>query len=244
LTYGQWVGELGGTLSAVPLAPGANSVQQAVLGACEAILDSSDVLVFSQVILSIFVSFLLPVWSLSFAVNALGGERENGSLIWLLTRPLSRPAIYLGKFVAIMPWSLALNLGGFALMCAAAGRPGPTVFRLYWPAVLGATLAFTALFHLMGAWFQRPAIVAIVYSFFLETILGNMPGYMKRVSIGFYARCMMFDAAQEYGVQPEKPSVYLPVDGITACLVLVGLTAAFLALGTYLFSRKEYVDLT
>ncbi|HXG10215.1 MAG TPA: ABC transporter permease [Gemmataceae bacterium] len=244
LTYGQWAGELELRLSAAPLAPGANAVQQGILGACQAVIARSDVLHFSQVIFALFISFLLPIWSLSFATDALGGEREGGNLIWLLTRPLPRSAIYLAKFVALLPWSLALNVGGFGLMCLAAGRPGPVAFALYWPAVLWSTLAFTALFHLMGASFPRPAIVALVYAFFLEMILGNMPGYMKRVSIGFYARCMMFDAAQEYGVQPEKPSVYLPVDGATAYWVLIGLTAGLLALGMYLFARKEYQDLT
>ena len=39
------------------------------------------------------VSFLLPIWSLSFATEALGGERETNSLVWLLIRPLPRPAI-------------------------------------------------------------------------------------------------------------------------------------------------------
>ena len=82
--------------------------------------------------------------------------------------------------------------------------------------------------------------MAIVYSFFLETLLGNMPGYLKRVSIGFYARCMMFEAAQEYGLQPEKPSVFLPVDGTTAMLVLIGVTVSLLALGTVVFSRSQY----
>jgi hypothetical protein len=71
-----------------------------------------------------------------------------------------------------------------------------------------------------------------------------MPGYMKRVSIGFYTRCMMFDAAQDYGVQPEKPSVYLPVEGATAGLVLAISTVALVALGMYLFARKEYQDIT
>ena len=33
-----------------------------------------------------FFSFLVPIWSLSFATEALGGERESGSMIWLLTR--------------------------------------------------------------------------------------------------------------------------------------------------------------
>jgi hypothetical protein len=71
--------------------------------------------------------------------------------------------------------------------------------------------------------------------------MGNMPGYLKRASISFYTRCMMFDAGQEFGVEPEKPSIYLAVDGATACMVLLGLTVVLLLLGMFLFSRAEYV---
>lgn len=218
------------------------SGQEAILMSFRALLDQTDFFVFSTwLVFGIFVSFLLPLWSLSFATEALGGERESHSLLWLLTRPLPRPAIYLAKFVALLPWTLTLNVGGFALLCLAAGRPGPQALRLYWPAVCCATLAFAALFHLIGAIFRRPAIIALVYSFFLETILGNMPGYLKRISISFYTRCMMYEAAQDYGVQPEKPTVFLPVDGSTAMWILTGLTVVFLLLGMVLFSRKEYV---
>jgi hypothetical protein len=115
---------------------------------------------------------------------------------------------------------------------------------LYWPAVLGGTLAFCSLFHLMGACFRRAAVVALVYSFFLETILGSMPGYMKRISVGFYTRCLMFEAAQDYGVQPEKPSIYLPVDSLTAWCVLLGVTVVLLVVGMTIFARSEYQDLT
>src|SRR5207302_4379280 len=205
------------------------------------LLDQSGFFVFSSyVVFSIFLSFLLPIWSLSFATEALGGERDDRSLIWLLTRPLPRPSIYLAKYVALLPWSLGLNLGGFALLCLAAGRPGPQAIRLFWPAVLFGTLAFAALFHFMGAFFRRPAIIAVVYSFFLETILGNMPGYMKRLSISFYARCMMFDAAAEQGVQPEKPSMYLPVDGQTGMWVLIITTVVLVVAGMVVFARHEY----
>jgi hypothetical protein len=94
---------------------------------------------------------------------------------------------------------------------------------------------------LVGAFCRRPAIVGLVYAFFLEVLLGNMPGYLKRVSISFYVRCMMFEAGQDYSVQPEKPWVYLPVDGTTACLVLVLGTAGLVGLGMWLFTRSEYV---
>ena len=209
-----------------------------------AALGATDFANFSGGIFLIFVSFLLPLWSLSFGTEALGGDREGHNLLWLLTRPMPRPAIYLAKFVALLPWTLVLNVGGFAVLCLAAGRPGLKALALFWPAVLCATLAFAALFHLIGSYFRRPAIVALVYAFFLETIFGNMPGYLKRLSISFYTRCMMFEEAQAYNVQPEKPSVYLPVDGATAQTMLIGLTVVFLGIGMLVFSRSEYQDLT
>ena len=167
---------------------------------------------------------------------------KDNSIVWLLSRPLSRPAIYLAKYVSILPWTLALNLGGYAFLCFVGGRGGWAALPLYWPAVLCVSLTFAALFHFMGMYCRWPAIVAIVYTFFLEAIVGNMPGYLKRISICFYARCMMFDEAELCGVQPEKPSVYMPVDGTTALCVLLGATAVLLLLGMLVFSRLEYRD--
>jgi ABC-2 type transport system permease protein len=239
-SYNQWLS----LVSAVPMAPTGDSIRTAYTGASRLLLDRSGFFVFSNwIIFSVFLSFLLPIWSLSFATDSIGGEREARTLIWLLVQPLGRPSLYLAKFVALVPYSLALNLGGFGLLCVAAGSAGRPAFQLFWPAVACGTFAFCSLFHLIGALFRRPAVVAIVYSFFLETILGNMPGYMKRISIGYYVRCMMFERAQGYGIQPEKPSIYLPVDGATAAAVLMGATVGFLVLGMAVFSRSEYQDL-
>ncbi|MFO0844350.1 MAG: ABC transporter permease [Gemmataceae bacterium] len=242
-------------------APGL-AVQQALLGSVRTILSPdarvslpsadgrpaygerlavSGFQVFSHsVVFAIFLTFLLPLWSLAFGTEALGGDRETQSLIWLLSRPIPRPMIYLAKFVALLPWCLALNVGGFALLCLAAGAPGRQALRLYWPAVALASLTFAALFLLVGAYFRRPAIVAIVYSFCLEVVLGNMPGYLKRVSVGFYARSLMYERAGAFGIQPDRPGVFLPVDGVTATLVLVGAAAALVGLGMWVFSRTQY----
>ena len=221
------------------------AVQRAIAGAVRLSLKQSPFYVFSNfMIFSIFIGFLLPIWTLSFATEAIGGEREGRSLVWLLSRPLSRPSIYLAKFIAILPWCLLLNFGGFCLICLLAGKPGQLAMRLYWPAVLGGTVAFSALFHLMAACFRRAAVVGLVYSFFLEIFLGTMPGYMKRISLSFYTRCLMFEAADEYSVRPEKPSIYLPVDSATAWCVLLGVTLILLIVGTIIFARTEYQDLS
>jgi ABC-2 type transport system permease protein len=230
----------------LPLDPATRSIHFAVYSAQSTVVnEASGFMVFSRgVAFTIFATFLLPLWCLSFATEGLGREREARNLIWLLIRPLPRWSIFLGKFLALLPWCLVLNLGGFWLICLAAPGPGTLAFRLYWPAVVWATLAFAALFHLMGAIFQRAAVVAILYSFFIETILGNLPGHMKRLSLNFYTNCLMFERAHDFGVRPERPQIYLPVSGTIACWVLIGVTATTLALGMYLFSRREYLDLT
>jgi len=70
--------------------------------------------------------------------------------------------------------------------------------------------------------------------------MGNMPGDLKRFSVGFYARCMMFDAAEERGLQPDNPVVYDPVSGPTALWVLLLSTVFLLAVGMFLFRRTEF----
>src|SRR5206468_7046090 len=93
-------------------------VEQAAVAASSAVLATSDFRIFSRgIVFTIFLSFLMPLWSLSFATQALGGDRESRVMVWLLTRPLPRAAVYLAKFVALLLWVLGLNLGGFALLC-------------------------------------------------------------------------------------------------------------------------------
>src|SRR2546428_501317 len=99
-----------------------------------------------------------------------------------------------------------------------------------------------ALCHLMGACLRRAGIVALLYAFFLETLAGNMPGLMKRLSVSFYMRCLMFESGSAYGIGPERPAIYQPVSGATAALILAGATLALLFVGMVVFSRSEYLD--
>jgi len=231
-------------IGSLPFQPGLNEGPQMTHAALNAVItEASGLAVFTDwIMFRLFTTFLLPLWSTAFATEGLGREREANNLLWVLTRPIPRPAIFFAKYLALLPWCLLLNLGGFTLLCLAGGRPGWMALQLYWPAALFGTLAFSALFHAMGACLRRAAIVALLYSFFLETIMGNMPGQFKRLSISFYTRCMMFDSAREFGVQPEQPGIFLPVSGTTAWLVLAGVTIVCLVIGAFAFTRNEYLD--
>ena len=192
-------------------------------------------------VMLVYVVFLLPLWTLCFATEALGRERAAQNLIWLMSRPLSRPAIFLGKYLAVLPWCLALNLGGFALICVVAGEVGLKALDVYWPAVIGSTLAYAALFHVLGALVRRPAMLALLYAFFFEMIVGLMPGHLKRLSVTFYTRCLMYEAAQSLDPTVDIRN-FDPVSAASAWLILLLATTALLGVGAWIFSRGEYLD--
>jgi ABC-2 type transport system permease protein len=201
--------------------------------------------VFSRwLVFFLFLGFLVPLWTLAFATSALGADRESRSLIWLTTRPLPRWGIYLAKFLALLPWVLALNLGGFALVCLCGGETGRQALAMYWPGVLAAAVAFAAVFHLIAALFSRPAVVGLLYAFFFETILSELPvpGTVKRLSINYYARCLMYSAARREDVPTESAALFVPVSDRVAWLVLLGAAAVITAAGMWLFARTEYRD--
>lgn len=232
------------------------TVEYVAGGAAHAAIDQSEYMdrihqetrplaVFSRwVVFLLFLGFLMPLFTLSFGTAAIGQDREGRSLVWLMTRPMPRPAIYLAKFLGVLPWCLALSVGGFAALCLAGGDIGRRAFALYAPGVFAGTLAFTALFHLFGSLLQRPAIVALVYAFFFETMLSELPipGTLKRLSINYYTRCLLYSAAETENVPTETSSLFVPVSPETAWIVLLSATVAITALGMWLFGRTEYRD--
>ena len=243
----------------------------------------------------VYFSLLLPLLCLCFGTQALGGEWEERSLVWVLTHPIPRPMIYLAKFTAALPWTLACTVGGLWLAGFAAGSrhvdfgwnaaiaerlpamgpfsapvlledllepgkiqptvmwPGLEVASCLWPCVMWGSIAYLSLFMLFGALFRRSTVLGMAYAFLLEGLIGAMPGLLKRISLAFYTRCMAYDWAGQQswptalgtlGIDPSRTSIVLPVPGVIALGVLIGVTVLLLLLGAWRFSSKEYHDLT
>ncbi|MDY3554122.1 ABC transporter permease subunit [Gemmata sp. JC717] len=195
-------------------------------------------------VLLVFMGFVLPLFTLSYASGAFGTDRETRSLVWVMTRPIPRGGIYLAKFLGTLPWCVSFGLGGFALVSLAGGATGRAAFALYWPAAAAGTVAFAALFHLVGALFRRPVVIGLVYVFFFETVVAALPGSLKLLSLTFYARSLMYNEAVAAGHPGEMlPAITAQaVSSETAWAVLLAAPVAITLLGMWLFSRSEYRD--
>jgi ABC-2 type transport system permease protein len=197
---------------------------------------------FSEFLIVVFASFVVPICALAFGTASIGGDREDRTLVFLLVRPIPRWLILLAKFSATLPLVLGLVLGSYWLYCRLAGAVGQVAFDLYLPAITYMTLAYVCLFHLFAVSFRHATIIALVYAVFMETLIGNLPGIVKRVAVNYYGRSLLYAAGEADGAR--MPEGFEPLTLEVSTWALAGIAIGGLILACLVFSRREYRDLT
>ena len=70
-----------------------------------------------------------------------------------------------------------------------------------------------------------------------------MPGIVKRLTVSYYTRCIIFDSGKVLGLKasgPFNPELFLPISADTALTVLWFVTATLWVLGLLVFTFREY----
>lgn len=198
-----------------------------------------------QVTTGLFLPIALPLIALAYGSTVLGREREDRTLVFLLVRPIPRPLMLLTQFAAALVCTEAVALSFLWILGAAAGPEGVRSATLASPAVALTAAAYTALFLLISVMFRHAAVWSLLYAFFVELFLGNMPGIIKQISLNFYGRSLIFAAGKPHGLTPApQRELFQPVSAEWAYLILPSAAAVLLLLAVVDFSRREYRDLS
>lgn len=198
------------------------------------------------VIVALYVlSNALPLAALFYAVSLIADEVEGKTITYLLTRPVPRSAVLLGKFVAFVTTTLGLLLPAtvvtFFLLVTAQGTAGlaaavPHLFRDLGAMAMGV-FAYGAFFTLMGVLLRRPVIPGLLFLYVWE-LLAHLPGYLPRLTISAYLRSLVSHRPPAEGLA-EVFGQALPVG--LSILSLTAMAIVFLAAAVWIFSRREYV---
>lgn len=135
-------------------------------------------------------SLAVPVTALILAAAALGTERRDETLSFLVLRPIPRVTIAASKLGAAFSAALILNAAGAAVLSVIYGaRAGDAGLIL--PLVIGsgvATLVYTAIFVPLGYLSERSTLIGLAYVFIWENgIVGalNVLGATSPWRIGY-----------------------------------------------------------
>ncbi|HEY7412371.1 MAG TPA: ABC transporter permease [Vicinamibacteria bacterium] len=191
-----------------------------------------------------YVGNVLPLAALFYATSLVADEVDGKTLTYLTSRPITRPAIFGGKFAAFVVAAACICLPSavvtFLLLATARGVTGtalavPHLFRDLGVMVL-TLLAYGGVFALMGVLMRRPLIPGLLFLYVWES-LANLPGYLPRFTLTAWLRSLLGHAPAMRGAAAVGEK--LPPEWCVA--VLVGVAAAGLALSFAVFSRREYV---
>lgn len=200
---------------------------------------------YALVVAVYWIRNVLPLAALFYATSLVADEVEGRTLTYLLTRPLTRGAIFAGKFAAYAATTLTLALPAavlsFFILFTAPNAPalGPAAGDLLRDlgVMLLTLVAYGALFGLLGVLLKRPVIPGLVFLYGWE-LLANLPGYLPRFTLTAWLRSLIRHRPAEEGLSGLFQQV-LPAD--QALVVLVMATAVLLLASVWIFSRREYV---
>jgi ABC-type transport system involved in multi-copper enzyme maturation permease subunit len=148
--------------------------------------------IFGLMIWVFFIRFSIPVLGVFYGTSLIADEVEDKTITYLFTRPIPRGAVLVGKYLAylactifvVLPavvcvWLLIIPIGG----SLASGFLDLLVDL----GLLALGLAvYGAVFALIGAAFNRPLLIGLIFVFGWETMVMAIPGTLKRFSVAFY----------------------------------------------------------
>lgn len=158
---------------------------------------------FHEAPLVILLVIVLPVISLVFGAGALGDERRDATLSFLLLRPVPRTLVVGAKLLAA--WAAAFGVvgtGGAAMSVTLGARTGAweTLGPLL-AAVAISTLAYTAVFLALGYLTRHAVLVGLVYAFVWESGMTTAVSSLATVSLmrlGLSAYTALVPAGRRY----------------------------------------------
>lgn len=160
----------------------------------------------------------LPIVALLAATAVLGPEIDDGSVVYLLAKPVSRHAVAVSKF--LVAWTATMVLGALPLLICGlvldVDDPGRALAWSVGGALAGT--AYAALFLALAALTRHAVVVGLLFVLLWEGLLGNLLPGIRWLAIGPWGR----ETAAEISTAVSAAGTGLPYALVAAGLLSAG----------------------
>lgn len=194
------------------------------------------------------LQFLSALVALFYGTALLADEVDNRTIVCLVTRPIRKYSIILGKFAAYMVETLLVLIppmvitfliiatdnrmsSDFALSLSLFGkRLGVTILAL---------VTYGAIFTFFGASLKRPVISGLLLAFGWEKIVVVIPFIIRKLSVAHYL-LSAFPKGQALGYLRHPGRAIADSSVLLSIIILLVIAGIFLGLSIFTIYRKEY----
>lgn len=175
----------------------------------------------STLLSGLVLGTILPLLGVIIGTGAIGPEIDDGSIVYLLAKPVSRPGIVWGKLAVAIACIAAFGalptlvsgwiMSGFAGGIAVAFAVG----------ALASGIAYIALFLLLAILTRHAVIIGLIYALIWESLIGSAVPGAQTLSIQQWG----YAIADQLATEPSIDSSVHPVLAVVLlAIVTVGAT--------------------
>jgi ABC-type transport system involved in multi-copper enzyme maturation permease subunit len=190
-----------------------------------------------------YLQLLLLILSLIYGTSIAHKEIENRTMTYLIIRGAKRAEVYIFRYIgtvialAIMftisimiTYGILMTHGSFFQMYNRAD----VLLALLISTYLGI-LVYTAFFAFIGTVFRMPLMVGLLFAFFWEVIMVNLPFTIADFTVMLYIRSF-FHSNDSVSNLLDMGNASEPLKSIIIILIM---TLIFLSIGSFMISRKD-----
>ena len=129
------------------------------------------------------IAILMPLLSLIAGTGAIGPEIDEGSIVYLLAKPLNRYSIIVTKLLVAIGVTIAFGVLPIAVAGVVLTGEVGTVTLAYSAGALVAGAAYSALFLLLAVVSRNAVVIGLIYALIWESLVGSVVPGAQTLSI-------------------------------------------------------------
>ncbi|WP_405797154.1 ABC transporter permease [Streptomyces sp. NBC_01506] len=137
----------------------------------------------SDVLGGFALATMIPLIGVIAGTGAISPEIDDGSIVYLLAKPVKRPTIIFTKLIVAISVTMAFSAVPTLIAGYILNGNGQQIAVSYTIAALVASIAYSALFLLLGTVSRHAVVIGLVYALVWETLFGSLIAGARTLSV-------------------------------------------------------------
>lgn len=126
---------------------------------------------------------MVPLIGVIAGTGAIAPEIDDGSVVYLLSKPVKRPTIIVTKLIVAIAVTMAFSAIPTFIAGMILNGNGQQVAIAYTIAALVASIAYAAVFLLLGTVSKHAVVFGLVYALVWEALFGSLVSGARTLSV-------------------------------------------------------------
>ncbi|MBC2873786.1 MULTISPECIES: ABC transporter permease subunit [Streptomyces] len=190
-----------------------------IISAAVRLLTGADDDTATKVLGGFALATMVPLIGVIAGTGAIGPEIDDGSVVYLLAKPVKRPTIIFTKLLVATAVTVVFSAVPTLIAGLLLNGDSQRIALAYTVAAAVASVAYSALFLLLGTVTRHAVVAGLVYALIWESLFGSLVPGARTLSVQQWALSLAERIAAPGAISSD---VGLPV----AVVLLAGVTVA------------------